>query len=128
MDIQSLSAELDNPSDFRYMRLVNNKFVQEICPMRLFFSAIESNLVYWLISRAHTEFLLLSEYEGRVLTTLSDPGAEGEIPALDSRTMERLAEICEQDGKAVLEMEDTGEIYLVETQRPGEFAVWQVTR
>lgn len=96
--------------------------------MRLFFSAIRLNLVYWLISRAYAELLLLSEYEGRAPARLSGLGAEGEIPALDSRTMERLAEICEQDGKAVLEMEDTGEIYLVEFQEPGEFAIWQVTR
>ena len=51
-------------------------------------------------------------------------------PMLGEKTLERLVEICIEDGVAVLEMADTGEIFVAQKQDDGsaDFVLWKVER
>lgn len=78
-----------------------------------------------LISHRFFAFMLLSEYQGRLVCEVNSADIEMKMPNLRAETLTRLAEICAEDGIAVLELEDTGAVFLVENAGD-EFIVWHV--
>ena len=128
LDLLSLSAAPDKPSSMQHARLVNNDIVQQICLAQLLFPTKLLNLEVLLISQESFALSLLSEYQESIVRKSSRrPEVDPKMPMLGEKTLARLVEISAEEGVAVLEIVDTGDVFLVEKSED-EFIVWQVRR
>ncbi len=70
---------------------------------------------------------MISEHDSSVIVGDGDGiGADYMVSMLSENILERLMEICGEDGIAVLEMADTGDVFVARNQDDGSCMLWQV--
>lgn len=53
---------------------------------------------------------------------------DADLPELRQDILEKIADICNEEGIAVLELENTGDVFVAERDDDGDIVLWKVTR
>ena len=53
--------------------------------------------------------------------------SDADLPELRQSLLERIADACNEEGIAVLELEDTGDVFIAERDEDGDVVLWKVT-
>jgi hypothetical protein len=71
--------------------------------------------------------LLISGLQENSSRYLPEKG-DADLPELRQDTLEKIADICNEEGIAVLELKDTGDVFIAERDEDGDIVLWKVTR